>query len=187
MQILVDHNIAQLITHQRIGIVLEPALYPSNIAIGKVILGLTQQGKRLIGECAFPFVLFLFILQPCHAILPSRDVFNRPANTVTFLTQISQFCFNTINHILKSLFRFLQNFWISKIIVSIDNISFNAGIFFQERVQVAQCLAKCLLSSLPAPNIIIGIIDKIRGGTIRKLILLQELLNLSIRLIFPRG
>ena len=47
MQILVDHNIAQLITHQRIGIVLEPALYPSNIAIGKVILGLTQSGQRV--------------------------------------------------------------------------------------------------------------------------------------------
>ena len=187
MQILVDHNIAQLITHQRIGIVLEPALYPSNIAIGKVILGLTQQGKRLIGECAFPFVLFLFILKTRHAVLPSRDIFDRPANTVTLLTQISQFRLDIIKHSLKLLFRFLQNFRVSKIVINVNDIGFNAGIFFQEYIQVALCLAKCLLGSLPAPNIIIGIIDKILGGVVRKLIFLQEVLNLSICLIFPRG
>lgn len=97
VQILVDHNIAQLIAHQRVGIALEPARYLSDIAIGKVILSLTQQGKRLIGECAFPFVLFLFILQAYHAVLPGMDIFDRPSNTVTLLTQISQFRFNIIN------------------------------------------------------------------------------------------
>ena len=88
---------------------------------------------------------------------------------------------------MKLLFRFLQNFWICKIIVSIDNISFNAGIFFQERVQLVLCFVKRLLSGISTPNIIIGIIDKILGGIVRKLILLQELLNRSIHLIFPRG
>ena len=86
MQIPVDHNIAKLIPHQRVGVALEPALYPSNIAIGKVIFSLTQQGKRLIGECSFPFVLFLFILQPCHAILPSRDTIS-----VTVVTMVTVF------------------------------------------------------------------------------------------------
>ena len=81
MQIPIDHNIAKLITHQCIGIVLEPMLYLSNIAIGKVILGLTQQGKRLIGERAFSFVLFLLILKACHAVLPSRDIFDSPVRS----------------------------------------------------------------------------------------------------------
>lgn len=97
VQILVDHNIAQLIAHQRVGIALEPALYLSDIAIGKVILSLTQPSKRLIGECAFSFVLFLFILQAYHAVLPGRDIFDRPSNTITLLTQISQFRLNIIN------------------------------------------------------------------------------------------